>query len=151
MPKIRCPYCHEYIDEAAFGAHEAGHLEARPDGQQSEYVTLPEEARAAGDLSGVPQVYVHRKCGVGTKMPEEIVRSYLQNPYLYSADETFCCGCGTHVPFRECVWVETKEDLQTYMEKLRSAKPEMKPKGCVAAVLFLVALGSVTAWALLLA
>jgi hypothetical protein len=54
----------------------------------------------------VPSVYVHRKCGVTTGMPEEIVRSYLRNPYMYLADATFCCGCGTHVPFRECTWTE---------------------------------------------
>jgi hypothetical protein len=59
------------------------------------------------------------------------------------ADETFCGGCGTHVPFRECVWVETGEDLQTYTDKLRAAKPEMKPKGCLG--LLVLALGVLAA------
>ena len=136
MEQIRCPYCHEFIDKAEFPAHEAAHRKTRPDGQQSEYATLPEEERAQGDLAGVPKVYVHRKCGAATGMPEEIIRSYLQNPYLYSADATFCCGCGKHVPFRECVWTETGEDLQSYTDKLRAAKPEMKPKGCLAALVF---------------
>ncbi len=133
MAQVRCPYCHEHIDEAAFPAHEARHLKTRPDGQQTDYATLPEEEREQGDLAGVPQVYVHSKCGVATGMPEEIIRSYLKNPYMYLADETFCCGCGRHVPFRECAWVESGEDLQTYTDKLRAAKPEMKPKGCLAA------------------
>ena len=121
---------------AAFPAHEARHRETRSDGQQTDYATLPDKEREQGDLAGVPQVYVHRKCGVATGMPEEIIRSYLKNPFMYMADSTFCCGCGKHVPFRECAWSETNEDLQSYTDKLRAAKPEMKPKGCMAAILF---------------
>ena len=64
MAQVRCPYCHEYIDEASVPAHEAGHRKTRPDGQQTDYATLPEDEQAQGDLAGVPKVYVHRKCGV---------------------------------------------------------------------------------------
>lgn len=127
MEKVRCPFCHEPIDETDYAAHEAEHLKLRPDGQQSEYVTLPPEQREQGDLSGVPQVYVHVKCGAATGMPEEIIRSYLQNPYLYLADATFCTGCGVHVPMRECKWTLTGEDLQTYTDRLRAQKPELRP------------------------
>ena len=149
MPKVRCPYCHERIDKADYPAHEEAHLALRPDGQHSEYVTLPDGEREAGDLAGVPQVYAHRKCGVATRMPEEIVRSYLKNPYLYSADQTFCCGCGKHVPFRACVWTETGEDLQSYTDKLRAAKPEMKGQGCFGVLLLMgVGLSGVAAAAL---
>ena len=126
MNTIHCPFCHEQIDSSAFPAHEAEHLKLRPDGQLSEYVTLPPEERVEGSLDGVPQVYRHT-CGGATRMPEEIIRSYLQNPHLYLADATFCCGCGKHVPNRECTWVETGEDLQTYMSKLRGEKPELQP------------------------
>lgn len=135
MAQIRCPYCHEYIDEATLPAHEAKHRKARPDGQQNDYATLPEEDREQGDLTGVPKVYIHRKCGAATGMPEGIIRSYLKNPYMYMADATFCTGCGKHVPVRECEWTETGENLQSYMNKLRAAKPEMKPEGCLAAIL----------------
>lgn len=147
MAQVRCSYCHEYIDRADYPAHEAAHVRDRGDGQQSEYATLPPEQREEGDLTGVPKVYVHKKCRVATGMPEEIIRSYLKNPYMYMADATFCCGCGKHVPFRECVWTETGEDLQTYTDKLRAAKPEMKPTGCMApaAVLLAVGLGSAVA------
>jgi hypothetical protein len=127
METIRCPFCHEHIDANAYAAHEAEHMKLRPDGQQSEYVTLPPEQRSQGSLDGVPKVYRHVKCGGHTGMPEEIIRSYLENPYLYLADRTFCCGCGAHVPFSECVWVETGEDLQTYTDKLRAQKPELRP------------------------
>jgi hypothetical protein len=60
-------------------------------------------------------------------MPEEIIRSYLRNPFLYMADATFCCGCGTHVPDRECTWRETGENLQEYMDGLRAGKKELRP------------------------
>ena len=79
-----------------------------------------------------------------------LIRSYLKNPYLYGADATFCTGCGRHVPFRECVWEETGEDLQSYTDGLRAAKPEMKPRGCLAALLLAGAglWGAIAAWAL---
>ncbi len=121
MSQIRCPFCHLYIDECAYPAHGADHVKARPDGQQADYVTLPDDEREHGDLDGVPQVYVHHRCGVETCMPEDIVRSYLKDPYLYSADETFCCGCGRHVPNRQCSWVESDENLQEYFGRLRRA------------------------------
>lgn len=144
MSRIRCPFCHKFIDKNEFSAHEAAHRRKRPDGQQTDYATLPEDERERGDLDGVPQVYMHKKCQGATGMPEEIIRSYLKNPYLYMADATFCCECGRHVPFRECVWVETGENLQKYMDKLRAAKPEMVPKGCFGLFLF-VGLGGVLA------
>ena len=127
MPEVRCEFCHEYVEKSEYDAHVEEHMKLRPDGQQSEYVTLPEEERAAGSLHGVPQVYVHQKCGAATGMPEEIIRSYLQNPYLYLADKTFCTGCGKHVWNRECEWTETGENLQEYMDRLRAEKPEMRP------------------------
>ena len=145
MATIRCPYCHEQIDAAAFPAHERRHKRSRPDGQQTDYVTLPESERAAGDLAGVPRVYVHGRCGAATGMPEEIIRTYLQNPFMYMADATFCTGCGKHVPFRDCEWSETGENLQTYMDDLRAAKPEMKPKGCLGAVVAAVGLAGAAA------
>lgn len=135
MATIRCEFCHEHIDSADYPAHRETHMKLREDGQQTDYVTLPPEERHAGSLEGVPQVYVHRRCGAATGMPEEIIRSYLENPYLYLADRTFCTGCGRHVPFRECVWTETGEDLQTYTDRLRAAKPELRP-GLLKRVLF---------------
>jgi hypothetical protein len=147
METIRCPYCHEYIDPAAYPAHEAEHRKPRPDGQQSETATLPPEDREQGPLAGVPKVYRHSRCGAATGMPEEIIRSYLKNPYMYMADATSCCGCGKHVPFRECVWVETGKDLQTYTGNLRAAKPEMKPRGCWGVLLLALGVTAVVALA----
>lgn len=135
MMRIRCPFCHEYIETAAFPAHRAEHVRTRPDGQQTDYATLPEDEREQGDLTGVPSVYVHRRCGTATGMPEDIIRSYLKDPFLYGANATFCCGCRTHVPHRECVWTETGEDLQSYFDALRAAKSGTK--GCLSVLLLM--------------
>jgi sarcosine oxidase delta subunit len=43
MADVRCPYCHEYIPEDDFPAHEARHRKRRADGQKTDYATLPEE------------------------------------------------------------------------------------------------------------
>lgn len=138
MAKIRCPYCHQLILDKSWPAHEARHLAKRDDGQQTDYATLPPEEREQGDIEEEPTVYIHKKCGKATEMPEDIVRSYLKNPWLYSADATFCCGCEDHVPFRECVWEDTGENLQKYMDRLRAAKPELKPKGCLGNAMLLI-------------
>jgi hypothetical protein len=124
---MRCPYCHEEVRATDYAAHELQHRKLRDDGQQSDYMTLPPEDRVMGFLDGVPRVYMHTKCKSLTEMPDDIVRSYLRNPYLHLADRTFCCGCSRHVPWRQCIWVETGEDLQTYMDRLRAGKPELQP------------------------
>lgn len=127
MQEIRCEFCHQQFEKSAYFAHRKQHLKLKNDGQQTDYATLPPEARGDDDLSGVPQIYLHRQCGSETGMPEEIIRSYLVNPYLYYSDQTYCAGCAKHIPNRECVWTETGENLQTYMNRLRAAKPEFRP------------------------
>lgn len=127
MQKVRCEFCHRYFEKELSFAHRNQHPELREDGQQTDYATLPPEEREPRDLTGTPRVYLHKRCGAETEMPEEIIRSYLVNPYLYYSDRTFCAGCGKHVRNRECVWTETGENLQVYMDRLRAAKPEHRP------------------------
>ena len=121
MANVECRFCHKLIPEHEIEAHYAHHLEDRGDGQHREYATLRPDQRDKDDLTGVPQVYMHLKCRVGTGMPEEIIRTYLVNPWFYNSDRTFCCGCSTHVPLAECIWTETGENVQEYMNKLRAA------------------------------
>lgn len=115
----RCPYCHEHIPAREFARHVADHETLRDDGQQTDHVTLPPEERAEGDLSDVPRVYHHARCGVQTVMPEEIVRSYLVNPFLYNGG-TFCCGCNGYVTMAEVRWVETGQRLSDYFDDLQT-------------------------------
>jgi hypothetical protein len=97
---VPCPYCHRLVFRFFYSGHKAKHTARRPDGQHNEYVTLHPTGRYQGSLAGVPQCYRHPKCGVVTRMPEEIIRSYLVNPFLYGA-RSFCCGCGAHIPEEE--------------------------------------------------
>lgn len=53
-----------------------------------------------------------------TTMPEEIVRTYLVNPFIYG-DATFCCGCSRYVNSWELIWPETGENVHSYMTRLR--------------------------------
>jgi hypothetical protein len=137
MARIRCPFCHQEVDKAAYPAHEAEHTKRRPDGQYTDYMTLPPEDREQSDLAGVPRVYVHTVCRVATEMPEDIIRSYLKDPYMHS-DNTFCCGCGIHVPLRQCVWTETGQDLQSYKDELRRSNPQTKPRNYATIVTIVV-------------
>ena len=114
----QCPFCHKSIFCLFRAGHIARHIQRGPDGQMADHITLPEDQREQGSLEGVPKVYVHQRCGVATGMPEEIIRSYLKNPFLYN-DMTFCCGCNDYVKEEECVWEETGEKLSDYKRKLQ--------------------------------
>lgn len=45
-----------------------------------------------------------RGCGTETRMGLPLCETYARDPHFYGA--TFCCGCGTHLPVAEFVWVE---------------------------------------------
>jgi len=51
-------------------------------------------------------------------MPEEIIRSYLKNPFRYNSS-TFCCGCKGYVHDSEVFWVETHQRVSEYMQTLQ--------------------------------
>lgn len=125
LPKLRCEYCHEWVDREQHKVHLSEHSRLRPDGQQNEYVTLPPEKRYQGLIDEVPKVYRHLRCGCCTGMPEEIIRTYLRDPFAY-ADRTYCSGCHKHVPCRELVWIETGENMQSYNNRLRGYQSSRK-------------------------
>lgn len=123
----KCVYCHQDIATNDYLDHVRDHKQLQEDGQQNEYVTLPENERIENIPDGTPQDYIHFSCQEVTIMPHEIVASYLKNPFLYMADQTYCVGCEKHVPISECEWVETNENLKEYMQNLRSNNPHLKP------------------------
>ena len=114
-----CPFCHKNIFVLLYPFHVMRHTILRSDGQMHDHITLKENKRYIGSLDGIPQVYYHSKCGGETGMPEEIIRSYLVKPDMYS-DLSFCCGCGRYIPYKELYWVETGECLADYFKNLRS-------------------------------
>jgi hypothetical protein len=123
-----CDFCHQWIPRREMSAHVAEHLKLQEDGQHTDYATLtPEERASEKQLADEPQWYRHTKCDAVTGMPDEIILTYLANPWFYLSDRTYCSGCEKHVHLRECVWEETGENLQTYTDRLRAAKPELRP------------------------
>lgn len=123
-----CNYCHQRIPIAEIDAHEAQHTKLRADGQQTDYATLPSYERApANQLAVEPRWYLHNNCGGVTGMPDDVMQTYLVNPWFYMSDRMYCTGCQKHVRQRECVWQETGENMQSYFNRLRAAKPETRP------------------------
>lgn len=116
--KQRCPFCHERVSRRELNEHIERHTRRLPDGQQEDHITEPPEKRFTGTLEGVPQVYSHWKCGDSTVMPEDIIRSYLANPFLYN-ESTYCAGCEDYVHQSELRWEETNERLDEYFDRLR--------------------------------
>ena len=53
-------------------------------------------------------------------MPEEIIRSYLVNPFLYGGG-SFCCGCNDYVPEADLFWTETGQNMAEYNQDLKDA------------------------------
>lgn len=114
----RCAFCHKLVFNLFYSGHLAKHTQLLPDGQMTDHITVHPQGRFQGSLKGVPRGYVHPKCGVVTGMPEEIIRSYLVNPFLYSGG-SFCCGCNGYVPYEELVWQETGQGLAEYFQELQ--------------------------------
>ncbi len=120
--RIRCPFCHEKVFFWAFEAHKARHTRRRADGQMEDHITVAPELRTERSIEDEPKVYYHAKCGQCTGMPEEIIRSYLINPFLYSS-RTFCCGCKNYISQSEVIWTETGERLDDYFQRLQQEAP----------------------------
>ncbi len=135
MSSVRCPHCHEDVPEDEFARHRRRHERGRGDDRQADDAAPPPDTRGAGGIEDEPRVYVHKKCGVKTVMPEDIVRTYLRNPHLqsYLWNLTFCSGCGKRVAFASCTWTETGENMQSYFDALRVRTP--RPNGCLGVVL----------------
>ena len=114
----RCPFCHKVVLGLFYSRHRAKHTALLPDGQMTNHITVHPTGRYKGSLRGVPQAYLHPKCGVVTQMPEEIIRSYLVNPFLYS-NRSFCCGCNDYIQQNELFWHETGQCMADYNRELQ--------------------------------
>lgn len=88
---------------------DGSHTKLRPDGQQVGYVVLTPEERAKGFIQPVRNKYVHKTCGVLTRMGQSLSETYARDPWFYGG--TFCVGCGTHFPLHEFTWDGTDESL----------------------------------------
>ena len=66
-----------------------------------------------------PRVYKHKKCGAKVRMPDDVIVTYLDDPFFHN-EFTDCPRCGDAVPRRECVWVDTGQRLDEYFEDLQA-------------------------------
>ena len=115
---VSCPFCHKKVFRLFYAGHRAKHTAPLADGQMTDHVTVHPTGRYQGSLRGIPQVYRHPKCNVATKMPQEIIRSYLVNPFLYGGG-SFCCGCNEYVAETELFWTETGQCMADYNRGLQ--------------------------------
>jgi hypothetical protein len=70
---------------------------------------------------GTPQLYVHKRCKCETKMPTDVIREYLDNPFeLGEEPTTYCSECEEDVPWKECHWADTRQNLYDYIDDLRA-------------------------------
>lgn len=81
----------------------------KPNGQNESYIVLSEEERAKGFVRPVRQSYIHKTCGVLTKMALPIAETYARDPKFYGS--TFCCGCSKHFPVNEFLWDNSDEEV----------------------------------------
>jgi hypothetical protein len=115
---VRCAFCHKLVFRPLYCSHRAKHTRPLRNGQMTDHITVHPKGRHQGSLQGVPRSYRHPRCGVATGIPEEIIRSYLVNPFLYSGG-SFCCGCNDYMLYEELFWVETGQSLADYFRELQ--------------------------------
>lgn len=72
---------------------------------QKAYVVLSAEERAKGYVRPLRTKYIHKVCGVETRMHEEIAETYARDVTFYNG--TYCLGCRDHFPVGEFNWIET--------------------------------------------
>lgn len=78
----------------------AGQTEAT--GQHKGYIVLCPDERAKGFIRPLRNKYIHKTCGVETRMGDALSETYARDPKFYGA--TFCVGCNKHLPVAEFTW-----------------------------------------------
>ncbi len=114
-----CPYCDRNVLYFLYSAHVAKHAGVQAGRAKGGRVVLPADERYVGPLHHVPRLYRHPACGSWSTLAEDVVRSYLVNPFLYS-DRWTCRGCKRFVPTSELYFAQTGECVLTYMRRLRA-------------------------------
>lgn len=79
--------------------------------QHDKYLVLSEEERAKGFVRPLRRSYIHKTCGVETKMGLALCETYARQPSFYGA--TYCVGCSKHLPVAEFTWTEDGETVGT--------------------------------------
>ena len=78
--------------------------QTEPAGQHKAYIVLCDEEREKGFIKPYRESYLHRVCGMETRMGRAIAETYARDPYFYSA--TFCVTCNAHKLLSEFSWLD---------------------------------------------
>lgn len=111
---------------------DGSHTRLRSNGQQEGYVVLTPEERAKGFIQPVRNKYIHKACGVLTRMGQSLSETYARNPWFYTG--TFCVGCSAHFPLDEFTWDGTTESMDPAdwsnekIAQIRAAKTALKER-----------------------
>lgn len=81
---------------------EARNAEIKDNGMQDKYVVLSKEERDKGFVRPLRRSYVHKTCGVATRMAQPLCETYARDPSFYGG--TYCYGCKEHYPVAEFNW-----------------------------------------------
>jgi len=84
-------------------------VDTEPGPQHIVYLVLPEEERKKGFVRPFRNMYVHKKCGVETRMGDALSETYARDPNFYGA--TYCVGCQMHLPVSEFYWSADGTDV----------------------------------------
>lgn len=77
--------------------------------QNKAYLVLSDEEKAKGFIRPVRDSYIHKTCGVVTRMGQGIAETYARDPKFYGT--TYCVGCQKHLPVHEFLWDKTNEEV----------------------------------------
>ncbi len=76
-------------------------------GQYKDYIVLCPDERAKGFIRPVRNKYIHKTCGVETRMGDALSETYARDPKFYGS--TFCVSCNKHLPVGEFTWSQNGE------------------------------------------
>lgn len=76
----------------------------------------------------MPRSFRHQTCDTVTDVPVEVLATILRGPHLV-ADRILCAQCGRRVPLAECVWVESGQDLASWLRAVRDTPIHREPTG----------------------
>ena len=117
---VKCPFCHRHVLKWFYRRHETGHIERRPDGQMRDHISAPKPERYAGSLDGIPQHYLHPKCGVVTTMPGEEIDPHVSGESVdLFGSQLLLWLQRLRLHERITTWQATGEVLMEYSGRLR--------------------------------
>ena len=78
-------------------------------GLNEKYLVLPQEEIEKGFVRPFRDLYVHKECGVATRIGVKIAETYARDPSFYSM--TYCSKCQKHRPVQEFHWATDNQDV----------------------------------------